>query len=576
MLQAVRAISLLALVCHLVSPAPGQKSNHLDFPSTPGAGVVEIYSSPNPDLDTLAEVDSQIVPAIGQVPVPGGRFVSLRIGQRSDFSFLDSLPSDAIEAIRLFNADLDANAIRSICRLESLRLLWLFDCKFSDDTFEKQSVLPHLRKLMVRSENAFDRGHMRHLVSWIATQPKLEEVYVTPSIDALDLQTLNGHPSMSTLSITLRRNRQTLVFKMLDQLPALKNLSVSVDGQVSPRSLDRLATFKKLEELSLFSAEVDGALLRQLSHCPQLRSLRLVNIQAGEGFTQNIHALKTVEKIFVTHGLWKEAGELAFQKGLTTGLLTLPKLRSGIRIDRLTDEIWQKLVSKADQWEELRIDGIRPGFDVAQLRELRQFRNLRVLKLSHVPLRDEGLAWLRTLEELEELTLWCTGLSGPGLEELSELAKLRRLLLAIESRNVKPDLAALAQLSQLRRLQIMGFGFEAMQFRPLAKCHELTTLTISEGQTDDRLLNEFANHPNLRILNLSESDITNDGLNSISRIGTLREFTGRGNFTSEGIRSLKALQKLYRLHLRSQHFTDEDIEKLPTEFPQISDISFRN
>lgn len=559
----------------MLRPLGGQEVRVIEFPDSRDCGVVEVFSSNNPNLFELYNEDSRQFHASGPIRVDTNAFVFLRLGQAEDISFLRTLPDASIQALEVWNRELDGETLGSIAKLEGLRVLRLSQCSFEGEAFDDLEVLPNLEQITVRSADRADRSHVQSLLQWVAKQPKVELLHTSPSVDATDLRYLEGHNSLAWLSIELNKDREAVVLRMLRGFPNLRSLTLMVDADVSPRALDRISDLADLEELSVFSCMIDGPLVEQIAKCSKLSNLRLANFQAGEGFTEALSELKSLRNITVAHGLWEGNGQRMFNQGVTKSLLTLPNLERGLKINELTEEIWKGLLSKAEKWKELRIEGVQPGFRIELLRELPKFKNLETLKLSHVPLKDDELRWLHGLDELRELQLFMTKISGKGFEHLAALPKLRQMLIGMEARVVEPDLVHLRKVPQLRNLQVMGFGFRSDHYGVLAECRSLSKITLQQGVKDDTLAQALSTLPSLKILSFGDSSISDDGLTHLAELTSLQELTGRGVFTVSGIESLSSLKNLSRLYLRSQSLSEADCERLPELFPSVGNLGFQ-
>ena len=237
--------------------------------------------------------------------------------------------------------------------------------------------------------------------------------------------------------------------------------------------------------------------------------------------------------------------------------------------------------------------------------------NLKRLRLSGAAITDEGLTQLRSLKNLEELSLRDTRAEGAILSSLGEIP-LKQLDLPDLSDEYAASLAGLADLEQLsctgpsltdrglahfagltrltslnlhRCRSISPSGFESL--RPLTR---LTSLGLSETQAGDEAMRQLAHHYWLTSLSVGSEHLTNEGMHHICEIISLQHLNigGEARVSDEGLRDLWRLQRLNslaidvdgltgsgfaplaearnlrRLVLRSSKLTDEALDHIST------------
>lgn len=224
------------------------------------------------------------------------------------------------------------------------------------------------------------------------------------------------------------------------------------------------------------------------------------------------------------------------------------------------------------------------------LRPLAGLKSLRTLDLRYVKITDAGgMACLRQLDQLEDLTLWGTASGAQGLAHLQLLHKLKHLDLAMGGPNPvrpgDPAAVALRELSSLERLRLVDFDFSDVGLAQLAQLPNLRSLELDSGmeldpQTNrvyysdsglralrqlrhlerlvagspritDEGLASVAQCPRLKDLELAASGVSNDGLRHLAALASLESLSlSVPKVTISGLNHLNALTNLLRLQLR--------------------------
>ena len=196
-----------------------------------------------------------------------------------------------------------------------------------------------------------------------------------------------------------------------------------------------------------------------------------------------------------------------------------------------------------------------------------------------MPITDSELQILSRLEGLEKLSLVHTEVQGPGLRLLSDLPKLRQLFIVNDTRRVKPDLSGLTHLRRLVRLQVWGIGFAPEDFFPIADCASLRDVEVSEGginkgRINDALVTRLATLPNLAIINLYDSSMTDEGARALARNQNLERVLLGGTISRAAVAEFAKLPKLSAISIRSSELDPVDCVDLQFEFPSVGSIRF--
>lgn len=185
----------------------------------------------------------------------------------------------------------------------------------------------------------------------------------------------------------------------------------------------------------------------------------------------------------------------------------------------------------------------------------------------------ESMRLLATMTSLEELQLgnvmkW----DGSGLELLANLGKLR--LLRMSSVPVDDDgLAALPKMLALRDLELVGvrtFGDRGLA--SLAQCRELTRLDLSGcDQLTDQQLCTVGQLTRLRDLNLSHTRVGEDTVTALLPLTQLERLTlDKCNFSDAAARSLGGMQKLATLKLsNNSKLSSAGLLELPVSLREL-------
>jgi RNA polymerase sigma factor (sigma-70 family) len=152
--------------------------------------------------------------------------------------------------------------------------------------------------------------------------------------------------------------------------------------------------------------------------------------------------------------------------------------------------------------------------------------NLRELELGQV--EDAGLQEIGKLKNLRVLKLNAWRVSAEGLKELKGLKELRRLELN-DLRNVGAGLTVLVELENLEQLSLKG-GIDDAVLKHVAKIKHLRVLHLTNNQVTDEGLTELTCLPNLRQVFLRNTRGTDTGIADLKKAVPGLEVTkaGRG------------------------------------------------
>jgi internalin A len=138
------------------------------------------------------------------------------------------------------------------------------------------------------------------------------------------------------------------------------------------------------------------------------------------------------------------------------------------------------------------------------------------------------------------------------------------------TRATDADLAAVAHLTSLRELRLVGTRVRGTGLANLKGLDQLETLDLTETQITDTALAHLQRLPNLRELRLQNClALTNDGLQHLQGLANLRVLVLSLNqsISDSGVEHLSALPKLEKLVLVGCSVTDEGLRHLSRIMP---------
>jgi Leucine-rich repeat (LRR) protein len=187
------------------------------------------------------------------------------------------------------------------------------------------------------------------------------------------------------------------------------------------------------------------------------------------------------------------------------------------------------------------------------LRHVGQLQNLKVLRLGNTSVTDDGIAHLKDSENLVRIELSHTRISGTALSYLRTMKKLQYIEL------FSTDIAdeGLRFVGDITTLRGLGFGDterQSIDFKHLAKLHNLVSLHVCAARSvKPKRITVLSQLDNLGSLSLSHMAIDDQDAAAIARIKNLK-----------------------RLNLSSTDVTDEGIRVIVRDIPKIEYLSLNN
>lgn len=189
-------------------------------------------------------------------------------------------------------------------------------------------------------------------------------------------------------------------------------------------------------------------------------------------------------------------------------------------------------------------------------------KNLKTLRLGGTRIPENGLKHLSSLMELQFLDLFNTEITDRDISHLKGLTSLQNLRLMNNNKITDTSLAYLAGLQKLTNLNVANTAVTGLGFAQLSM-PKLTHLEF-RAPFGDKGLAALKNVPNLRLLNLIGTEITDAGLEHIKNFPKLEALHMHSTMISDaGVAHLKNLPNLLRLTLTwCPNITDGAMEHL--------------
>lgn len=169
-------------------------------------------------------------------------------------------------------------------------------------------------------------------------------------------------------------------------------------------------------------------------------------------------------------------------------------------------------------------------------------------------------------------------------------------LIVISDNVTSASLEILADLSELKRLQLIGSGITDERTEHILACQNLTSLSLAFSEVTDAGIADITrfrrlkmldlngtsvtdeglvhlhNLRHLEILGLGWTDVTDAGLQSLANLPELREvILTSTSVSSDGLRNLIPCRKLERLELCETEFTFDSLESLE-QMPALREV----
>ncbi len=298
---------------------------------------------------------------------------------------------------------------------------------------------------------------------------------------------------------------------LLAKVPDIKSLSLS--GFFTDEGLSHIAHQTKIESLELNMQYCTEAGYKHLREMTELRSLtleglrctsavfehfaemtKLERLKMGE-FLVNFHplsgdGLKHFEKLTALESL--DLNGHRFNDDDIAHLPALPALETlELRSNPIRGATLHRL--ELPSLTELNLNGCR----VKDLSAMKQFPKLRRLEMIKARARDDDLAGLVPLKNLQFLDIRSTPISDRGAVHLSKITSLTELHMS-ETSIHEDGFALLCKLPKLRELEVSDSPLNDKVFEHLAKAPQIKSVTLYKTRITREAAKAFkAAHPNV-------------------------------------------------------------------------------
>jgi len=249
---------------------------------------------------------------------------------------------------------------------------------------------------------------------------------------------------------------------------------------------------------------------------------------------------------------WEKAGEWETLDS-TPGVINIPPYHDYKLVPQNMDSecfpIWVQHLDVASEIEYLDLSGQDITDDA--LASLEKFRKLEWLDLSATEITNKGISNLLVLRGLKHLYLNnCHWITDEGLEKLSRLENLRSLHLAKNPTLSNKGLRFLKRMSQLIQLDLSEMGIKNAALFAIEGMPFLEDLDVSYTDITDGALASLRTFPRLEKISLAGCrKVSNDGIAHLQAVGSLRDLNlSETGITDEGINYLERL-KLTKLRV---------------------------
>jgi hypothetical protein len=413
----------------------------------------------------------------------------------------------------------------------------------------------------------FDETPLHEVMMWLMEHPKHSDVYVTPYGDGWVLSSLNIRKARTDLYLPDWLKGERGIHATVDHRGAVQQVSIQI--AMDEDRFRRLQELPALRELSLSVSE--GLTANHLQHLSKLESLQKVEFiglkgDAGKLGDVAIAAIKDLPSL--QHVSLNECG--ASDKGIEI-LASMPLLRELIiyQESRLTDASL-RAIGKMSQLKLLSLmtyvrnaeegvahftpEGYRALNGMPNLENLNlthafyppsidgvHFPKLRTVSLFGPNANDTAASQLVTMQTLRSVRFDRDALTDDGLRQLARLSGLRTL--SFQSNNVSPEgLAELRNLPQLSELEI-------------------------RTPANDRALEQIVAISSLQRLTLSSMP-TLHGFQKLKALKSLTSLQLNGTASEVGLMSVAELKQLKRLTLHLEGLTQSRLDVLRKEMPE--------
>lgn len=327
------------------------------------------------------------------------------------------------------------------------------------------------------------------------------------------------------------------------------------DLAVRDDQIRMLAGLPKLKKLRLWGAGITDAVFDELVELDSIVDVGLENTEITDAGLQRLEQMQQLRTVFLRRNTYLT--DAAFD--------VFPKLPHLTAILCLYHNITDEALVKIKDLEDLRVLDVRGCATLSDdgFLQLGKLKKLEQVKMRTAGMTNKGMALFKGTPNLKVLVLEDAPITAPGLENLKgasnmvELELLRSLL----------DDAALSSLSNMPKLKKLllrdsqtPITGEGLAF--LKNSTELTSLNLAETEVNDEGLRNIESMSKLTLLDLWNTQVTDAGMESVAKLKNLTALTLDGTqVTDAGVAQLEGLP-LQKLFLQGCQISDAGIESL--------------
>ncbi|TXT39509.1 MAG: hypothetical protein FD138_55, partial [Planctomycetota bacterium] len=489
---------------------------------------------------------------------------------------LEKLPK--LQSLSLIRTRVGDKGMSSVGKLSELKSLWLDQTGVGDAGLQSLSGLKQMELLSLRESAVTDDGlpaltslsNLKRLsLAWTrvggGTLDPFKELKQLEQLDLIGTQVSAAQATelkqalpkceiaypTDPLLIALAEARGDLqaALNVVGQVKLDDKQKVQAINVRHPRfedaGLERVATLKSLQKLSLMGTKVTDAGLKHLQGLPDLQELWLDGTTISDAGLEELFTLKKLKTLYVRGTRVTTAGALRVSAALPNVDVAFT---NGTR-----DTTGVTLLA-----------GVQDG-DLAALSEVPK---LLVLRVYDAPLTDAGLAHIAALSDLQHLTINGGKFSAEGVKSLSELKKL--VMLDLNRSPVGDDGAKrIAEMSQLQELylaqtSVTNDGVSALKSLTNLKVLGLfRRLGLRGTQVTGQGLKALKDLTQLEVLWLENTAVNGPGLVNLKPLTNLTELDlSDCKQVGSGLEHLLGLKKLKKLRLNGVHLPQKDLDRL--------------
>jgi Leucine-rich repeat (LRR) protein len=234
----------------------------------------------------------------------------------------------------------------------------------------------------------------------------------------------------------------------------------------------------------------------------------------------------------------------------------------------INSDLSDKDIEWLETLQSLRILGIERNSAITDvtLKRISKLTNLTELTLDQVSITDDGIEMLTALRSLERLMIFNTRITGKTLSVFS-----RSLLtdLSLSGNHLTDEaFTEIAKCRGLRKLTLHKTTLSPEGLEKLLCNVSLTNLSLEELPVDFAMAHIISSQKSIQVLDVGEID--QSGLTEIGKNANLRSLGINGaRLSAKDVLQMGNLQLLERISISSPKWTDEDYDAVRTAAPNL-------